>query len=355
LSQAHPSFYERYRAKRELPELTRQISDLLGVGERMDNALDTVAQLTTSTWLREVLLDLRGEIQGGSSLSEALRGHAELYSDYFVAIVAIGEARGDVSGALRQIADQLIRQQRFSDALKTALSYPLLVLVVTGISLVLMLVYVLPEFHELFLDTGTELPWLSRSVLGLGGFVRTWGLPVVLVLAAALFAWRFSLRQPETLYRWHRIQLHVPLISEIVRRTDVVRFSDSLAAALSGGTTLIDGLRLSQASMMNRYIRRSLNDVIDSVKEGGRLGDGLHDSCDFPLLATRMIKIGEESGNLEKSLRRVAEVYDREFDTTLKRMLNVLEPVLIVSIGAVVAIIVLAMVSAIQELNNMPF
>lgn len=355
MSETHPSYYERLRARRELPELTRQISDLLGVGERMDGALETVAQLTTSPWLRSVLMDLRGEVQGGSNLSQALRGHPALYSEYYVAMVAIGETRGDVGGAMRQVAEQLLRQLRFSDALKTALSYPLLVLFVTGVSLVLMLVYVLPQFHELFLDTGTELPWISQLVLGLGGFVRTWGLPLAVLLAAALFVWRFSLRQPESLYRWHRLQLHVPLIAELVRRIDVVRFSDSLAAALSGGSTLIDGLRLSQASIANRCLRRSLNDVIDSVKEGGRLGEGLRLNGGFPPLATRMIQVGEESGNLETSLRRVADVYDREFDTTLKRLLNVVEPVLIVSIGAVVALIVFAMVAAIQELNNMPF
>jgi general secretion pathway protein F len=114
-------------------------------------------------------------------------------------------------------------------------------------------------------------------------------------------------------------------------------------------------LRLSQASMTNRCLRHSLDQVIDSVKEGGSLGEGLHDTHSFPLLATRMIQVGEESGNLKQSLRRVADVYDRDFDMTLKRLLNVLEPVLIVSIGAVVAIIVLAMVSAIQELNSVPF
>jgi len=355
LPDTQPGFYERHRARRELPELTRQISDLLGVGERVDGALETVAQLSTSSWLRGVIMDLRSDVQGGSSLSDALRNHPALFSEYYVAVVAIGESRGDVSGALQQIADQLLRQQRFSDALKTALSYPLLVLIVTGVSLVLMLVFVLPEFHELFIDTGTDLPWISQTVLGLGGFIRTWGLPLALVLASALFIWRMSLRQPESLDRWHRFQLRLPLISELIRRVDVVRFSDSLAAALSGGTTLVEGLRLSQASMVNRHLRHSLNAVIDMVKDGGRLGEGLHLNCGFPPLATRMIQVGEESGNLQTSLRRVADVYDREFDTTLKRLLNVIEPVLIVTIGAIVAVIVLAMVAAIQELNNMPF
>lgn len=335
--------------------MTRQIADLLAVGERLDGALETVAQLAGSEWLRDTLLELKKEVQSGASLSGSLRHHPALFSEYYVAVVAIGEARGEVGTALRQIADQLLRQQRFKDALKTALSYPLLVLVVTGVSLVLLLVYVLPGFHDLFSDTGTELPWLSRTVLGLGGLVRSWGLPLLLLLALALLLWRWSLRQPESLYRWHRFQLHLPLVADLVRRVDVVRFSDSLAAALSGGTTLVEGLRLSQASMGNRCLRRSLNGVIETVKEGGRLGDGLKQTGGFPTLATRMIQVGEESGNLETSLRRVADVYDREFETTLKRVLNVVEPILIVSIGAVVAIIVFAMVAAIQELNNLPF
>lgn len=350
-----PRFFERYQAKRELPELTRQISDLLLVGERVDHALETVARLTTSNWLREVALELRSEVQSGTDLSAALGNHPELFSEYYAAVVAIGEAKGGVGEALRRISDQLLRQQRFSDAFKTALSYPLLVLGVTGVSIVLMLVYVLPEFQELFEDAGAELPWFAGSVLSFGGIVRSYGLIAVVAVAVTIFVWRLQLQRPEALYRWHRFQLRLPFISDLIRRTDVVRFSDSLAAALSGGTTLLEGLRLSQASMANRHLRRSLTRVIDTVKEGGRMGEGLHDDCGFPLLASRMIQIGEENGNLTESLRRVADVYDREFDTMLKRVLNVLEPILIVSIGAVVAVIVLAMVSAIQELNNMPF
>ena len=350
-----PSFIDRYRARRELPELTRQISDLLDVGERLDHALETVSRLTTSVWLRQVVLKVRSDVQGGDKLSDALAGHPELFAEYYTAVVAIGESKGNLAEALRRISDQLVRQQRFADALKTALSYPLLGLCVTGISLILILVYVLPQFHELFEDAGTELPWFAKSVLGMGGALRTYGLFIVLAVAAMFFVWRSRLKNPDALYRWHQFQLRVPLVSDMIRRTDVVRFSDSLAAALSGGTTLTEGLRLSQASMTNRCLRHSLDQVIDSVKEGGGLGEGLHDTHSFPLLATRMIQVGEESGNLKQSLRRVADVYDRDFDMTLKRLLNVLEPVLIVSIGAVVAIIVLAMVSAIQELNSVPF
>ncbi|MDA9981936.1 type II secretion system F family protein [Gammaproteobacteria bacterium] len=198
-----PSFIDRYRARRELPELTRQISDLLDVGERLDHALETVSRLTTSVWLRQVVLKVRSDVQGGDKLSDALAGHPELFAEYYTAVVAIGESRGNLAEALRRISDQLVRQQRFADALKTALSYPLLVLCVTGVSLILILVYVLPQFHELFEDAGTELPWFAKSVLGMGGALRTYGLFIALAVAAIFFVWRSRLKQPDALYRWH--------------------------------------------------------------------------------------------------------------------------------------------------------
>jgi general secretion pathway protein F len=191
-------------------------------------------------------------------------------------------------------------------------------------------------------------------LLLLSDLLRSYGWAAALALLVVALLWRARLREPEFRYRRDRWLLKTPLIADLVRRLDVARFSDSLAAALAGGAPLLDGLRLSRAAIGNRCLQRSLDPAIETVREGGRLGEALRSNPGFPALAARMIEVGEESGNLTQSLQYVAEVYHREFETSVRRLLNVLEPALIIFIGSGIALVILSMVSAIQRLNTFP-
>lgn len=342
------------RVRRELPELTRQLAILLRSGERLDRALDMAGDLARSPRLKSAMSAVRDDVRGGEPLPAALSRHPALFSEFYVSVVAVGETDGELAAALQRVADHLLRQQGFADALTTALSYPLLLVAITGLSLVVLLLYVLPQFQALFDDAGVGLPWFTETLLQLSGFMRAWGWAVVLGVLAAALAWRAGLEQPDARQRWDRLVLRIPLVADLARRIDVARFSDSLAAALAGGAPLLDGLRLARASVTNRSLRRSLDPAIEAVREGGRLGEALRRNPDFPGLAAHMIRVGEESGNLAESLQYVAEVYDREFDNAVRRLLNVLEPALIICIGSGIAVVILSMVSAIQRLNTFP-
>lgn len=348
------NLFEGRRVRRELPELTRQLAILLRSGERLDRALATLAEFSRARRLREALLAVRDDVRAGDPLSVALRRHPDLFSDFYAGVVAVGEAGGDLAGGVRKAAEHLLRQQRFAGALATALTYPMLLLAMTGLSLVVLLVYVLPQFRELFDDTGVHLPWITRALLGLSESLRIHGWVLAVAAGALIVGARVSLRQPETRRRWHRFQLRIPLVSELVRRIEVARFAGALADALSGGVPLVQALRLSQSSISNLHVRGGLDAVVDDVKEGGRLGEGLHRNSAFPPLAVHMIQVGEDSGRLVESLRDAAEVYDGEFDAAVKRLLNVLEPALILIIGSGIALVILAMISAIQRLNTLP-
>lgn len=343
---------EHYRVRRELPELTRQLGILLHSGERLDRALETLTGFARTRQLKKAILAVRDDVRAGELLSTSLQRHPGLFSDFYTNVVALGEAGGDLAGAVQRVAGHLLRQQRFSRALTTAVSYPLLLLGITGLSLIVLLIYVLPQFRDLFEDTGVDLPWLTQALLGLSEFLRHYGWVAAGAAAVLVMGARTGLQQPESRYRWHRFQLRIPLAAVLVRRIEVARFSSSLADALSGGVPLLDALRLSRSSVANLYLRRCLDGVVDIVKEGGRLADGLRQSSAFPVLAVRMIQVGEESGRLGESLRNVAEVYNDEFDAAVKRLLNVLEPILILLIGGGIALVILAMISAIQRLNT---
>lgn len=341
-----------YRVRRELPELTRQLGILLRAGERLDRALATLSEFARTQSLKTAILSVRDDVRAGDLLSTALRRHPALFSDFYVNVVALGESGGNLAGAVRRVADHLLRQQRFSRALTTAVSYPLLLLGITGLSLVVLLVYVLPQFRELFEDTGVDLPWMTAVLLGFSEFLRQYGWVAAGITAVLIAAAWGNLRQPESRFHWHRLLLRLPLVGALVRRIDVSRFAGSLADALEGGVPLLDSLRLARSSVANLYLRHRLDGIVNIVREGGGLAEGLHGSAVFPVLAVRMIHVGEESGRLVESLRNVAEVYSDEFDAAAKRLLNVLEPLLILIIGSGVAVVILAMISAIQRLNT---
>lgn len=344
-----------YRLRRELPELTRQLGILLGAGERLDRALATLADFARSPALRAAFMTVRDDVRAGEPLAAALRRHPGLFSDFYTQVVALGEARGDLAGAVKRIADHLLRQQRLTRGLATAISYPLLLVGVTGLSLLVLLLYVLPQFAELFEDTGVALPWLTEALLGIAGLLRSHGWVAAVALAAAILAGRTAMRQPAAVHQWHRLLLGLPWISVLVRRVEVARFTGNLADALAGGVPLLDALRLARSSVGNLHLRRCLEETVGVVREGGGLADGLQRAGAFPALAVRMIQVGENSGRLDESLRHVAEVYDEEFDAAVKRLLGVLEPVLILVIGSGIALVMLAMISAIQRLNTFSF
>lgn len=347
------NWLENYKARRELPELTRQLAILLRSGERLDKALELLGEFTQTEKLRSVIAMLHDGIRSGHSLTDLLNDHRNVFSEFFISVLAVGERKGDITSALERIAKYLQRQRKLTASLVNALTYPLLLIAITGLSVLILMIYVLPQFRELFNDAGISLPWFTQALLSLSQGLQTYGWAILLICAFTIvMGWR-QLQQPNTRYRWHQLVLSLPL-SDLVRRVDVARFSDSLAVSLSGGTPLIDGLRLSQASVANRFIRRSLDKVIDSVKEGGQLGESLRRSEVFPPMASRMIQVGEESGKLAAALEYVAEVYDYEFNHDVKRLINIMEPVLIIIVGGIIGAIILAMIAAIQQLNSWP-
>lgn len=340
------------RQTRELVEVTEQFAILLRAGETLDSALEVLTATAPET-LRDTLLDLRRGVREGRPLSDAMQAH-ELFSEFYVSVIRIGESRGDLAGALARLASHLERQHELKERVRSALIYPAILIAMTGISLIVLLTFVLPQFKSLFDSVGASLPWFTQGLLVLGERLHRHALLIAVLIAALLLLWRWQMRRLDNQYRLHRFVMRVPLVSDLVQRLNVARFSRSLATMLDGGAPILEALRLSQTSMPNRYLRQSLSAVIDTIKQGGRLADGLRSHARFPVLATRMIHVGEESGELARSLDYVAEVYDRQVDTAVRRLVAVLEPLLIITIGLVIALVIYAIVSAISELNNLP-
>lgn len=332
---------------------TRELATLLQAGLPLFQSLTTLAMIAEDPAFVAVLERVRARIQQGAPLADALEQESGVFSGLYVSLVRAGEAGGALEEVLTGLAAHLERSKEVRDSVTSALLYPAILLLASLASVLLLLGYVVPQFMELFEGMGQELPLPTRVTIALGEFVQRYGWALPLAVVALVVVVRRALRDPRVRLFWDRRVLALPLVGELVRKTEVARVSRTLGALLHNGVPLLRGLAIVRATAGNAVIRQALEETAVRVKEGRNLAGPLAEAGCFPTFAVHMIRVGEESGRLDEMLTQVAQVYERDTQTTLKRLLTVLEPVLILVLGAVIAGIVMSILIAILGINQM--
>lgn len=335
--------------------LTRELTTLLEAGMPLDRSLQTLIELAAEPHVEALLRDLHERVRGGATLSKALEEQGGNFSRLYVNMVRAGEASGSLEAALGRLADYLERSGELRETIKSALVYPSILLVVAGLSVILLLVFVVPQFTQLFDDMGAALPVPTRVVIALGDLFRGywWALLAGVALLAALAQHR--LEQPETRLRWDHRVLTLPLFGDLVWKLETARFCHTLATLLENGMPLLGALGLAKEVVANRKIAGQLEQAAEALKRGKGLAAPLTERAVFPKLALQMIRVGEEAGNLDPMLAKVAHLYDRETRAAVQRMLTLLEPILIIGLGILVAGIIISILMAILGANELVF
>jgi general secretion pathway protein F len=279
-------------------------------------------------------------VRAGQALSDALEARG-VFSRFFVSMVRAAEAAGTLDSGLARLAEHEERNKALRDTVVSALVYPCVVLGVAGVSLLIILAYVVPQFTQLFADAG-------RAALR-----DYWWLLLALAAGAAIIV-RLQLATSAGRYRWNALVLRLPLAGELVRRMEMARLSRSLATLMASGVSLVRGVSIAGDIISNRVLAEALDLAADGLKAGRGLAAPLLATGVFPVLGLQMMKVGEETGHLEQMLERVAELYDREVASATQRMLALLEPLLIVGLGLVIAGIILSLMAAIVSINDLP-
>jgi general secretion pathway protein F len=231
----------------------------------------------------------------------------------------------------------------------------MILLVVAGLSIVVLLIFVVPQFQQLFEDAGQALPFATQVVIALGDFLRGYGWLLFLLFAA--FGWYFKkqLADPATRYRWDLLSLKTPLWGDLVTKLEVARFSRTLSTLLTNGVPLLTALSIVKETLNNQVLAEAMGTVAENLKQGQGLAQPLMAAPYFPRLAAHMVRVGEESGHLEEMLEQVAEVFDKEVRSTVKRLLALMEPILILGLGMVIAAIIMSILVAILSVNELAF
>ncbi|SLN57141.1 type II secretion system F family protein [Oceanibacterium hippocampi] len=340
---------------RSRPPVTfmRQLATLLGAGLSLDRALGMIAETggrDPDAALSRRLLD---RIRQGQSFSRALAFEPGAALPAIAATVRAGEASGTLTLVLERLARELEMARRIRQQINSALTYPAILLTVAALSIVLLLTFVIPEFEALFAGAAAELPAATRIVIGTARFMREWSWALGLGVVVAWIAGRIALGRPGMQARFDRMLMQAPLIGPVTARIVTERMARTLALLVGNGVALPEAIGTAADAVGNGAVSALLRRVETRVREGAMLAPSLDEDHLLPALAVRLIAVGEQSGRLAEMLEKVAEIYEEESALAVRRLMGVLEPVLILVLGMIVAAIIYAVLSAVLGLNQL--
>lgn len=336
----------------QVVQFTQQLATLLGAGQPLDRGLQILLDLPESDKAKRMFERIRDKVRGGDPLSDALEDETGNFSKLYVNIVRAGEAGGSLDDTMARLADYLDRSRQLKSTVINAMIYPAFLVGMVLVSLLILLTYVVPQFAPMFSDMGVDMPLLTRIVLGLGTILQSyWWLLIGLIFAAV--AWvRGQLSDPDKRLKFDQRLLGMKMIGDLIRKVDIARLARTLGTLLKNGVPLLGALSIARNVMTNSVLAQAVGVAAEEVKTGGGLGYSLAQSKQLPKLAVQMISVGEESGELETMLMKVADTFDVEVKNTLDRLLAALVPMTTVIMTAIVAVIMLAIVLPIMDLAS---
>src|SRR5262245_31859998 len=329
---------------RSLQIFSRQLATMIESGVNVVQAFATLEQQTEDKYLREVIAEIRTDVEAGMILSKAFARHPKVFNRLFVAMIESGESSGTLDVVLDRLAIQIEKETQIKRRVKSAMVYPLVVLTFATLVLIFMLMFIVPVFVKVFEQLNGDLPRPTQMIVNLSNILRSWW--YVIFPAIAVIFWIFRrIKQTEPGRRkWDQFKLRIPMkIGEVVRKIALARMSRTLSSLVSGGVDIIKALEITAATAGNWVVERSLDHVRVRVEEGVPISEPLAADPAFPAMVSQMVKIGEETGELDKMLGKIADFYEDEVDTSIQSLTSIIEPVMMIGVGLMVGTIVISM------------
>ena len=338
----------------DITVLTRELATLLKAGLPLDRSFEILINLSGNPRVSELLTKIRNEVRGGTSLSRALEAQRNVFTRFYVNMIRAGEAGGSLPAVLLRLAEYMERAKALRDNVKASLTYPAFLAVVSVIAVVVLLAGVVPRFKPIFAGAGKSIPFVTQVVLFAGDMVRNYGVLILMGMAIVVWLLAARLRDPEVRYKYDRWRVTAPVVGDLSAKLEMARFSRTLGTLLSNGVTLVAALDIVRDTMSNAWLAEAIAGVARELKEGRGLGCPMMETGRFPMLAVHMILVGEETGRLDDMLMQVAETYDREVEVAIRKALALLQPVMIVAMALVIGFIIIAILSAMLSVYDIP-
>ncbi|MBS3757677.1 MAG: type II secretion system inner membrane protein GspF [Desulfobacterales bacterium] len=337
----------------EIAMMTRQLATLLGAGFPLVSAIYTLIPQASSTVFKRILSQIKDSIEEGSSFAEALALYPDTFSPIYINMVKSGESSGTLELVLQRLADISERQQALSHRIRSAMAYPILMFIIGVVVLFVLLTYIVPSITAIFTDMGQTLPAPTRLLIATSEFMKTGWWIILLVLIALIFGFRQFKKTNAGKYRIDQVILKLPGIGSLVRKMAVGRFARTLGTLLDNGVSLLTALNIVKNVVGNRLVADTIEYAADEVEKGNSLARALSASDIFPHISIQMVQVGEQSGEIETMLGKVADIYEGEVENTILSLTTLLEPAIILFMGVIVGFIVLSICLPIFEMNQL--
>ena len=350
------SFLKSKKVKtRDLVVFTRQLSTMINAGVPLVRSLNTLNEQTQSPKLKEVLTAVGKDVESGISFAEALEKHPSAFGPIYVNMVKAGEAGGILDDILKRLAMQQEKDASIRKKIKSASAYPTVLLVITVVAFFALMTFVVPKIGKIVTDLAGDdavLPLQTRVLLSLSDFMISYWFIFVGLIAGGVFLIRRYIKTPKGRYNWHRLLLKIPVIKTVITKVAIARFARIFSSLMAAGVSVLDSIRVTADAIGNVVIEKELKEAGKAVTAGKQLSEPLGTSKHFPPIVAQMLAVGEETGQTDQVLVKVADFYEEEVDALVESLSSIIEPVMIVVMGAMVGLIASAVIGPISELSQ---
>ncbi len=345
-------FYIGGLKSKQIMLMTRQLATLIDAGLPLLRSLNILIAQQKPCKLKDVLREIAADIQSGSTFAEGLAKHPKGFDRLYVNMVRAGEVGGMLETVLNRLAVFMERRQALKRKVRGALIYPIAVVVIATGIVSFLLVYVVPVFADVYADFGGKLPWPTQFLLSAGDFMQyRWWL-LLLIITSFIDVVKISSKSAVVSSIRDRVVLKIPLIGDLVTKVSVARFARTLGTLITSGVPILQAMKITKETIGNEVIQNAVQKVHDSIKEGDTIAAPLDESKVFPAMVVNMIDVGEETGNLDAMLMKVADIYDAEVEAAVEGMLALLEPAIIIILGGIIGFIVVSLYLPIFSLGD---
>ncbi len=348
LPSSQPTFPNKKRTE-QVAAVTRQIATLLAAGIPLAEALKAVVEQAPDREVETVFREIREKISRGLSFGETLHGYPAYFTELYCNMVKAGEAAGNLDEVMRRLADFLQAQARMRNKVGAALVYPTIMIILGTLVVAVLVTFVVPQVTQLLRRQGKVLPLPTQILVNVSSFIRDWWWAVMLALAGLLWIFQKVVATDRGGYLWDQFKLKVPILGDLFLKQAVSRFAHTFATLLRSGVPVLQAIQITKNILGNRVLARVLDQVHDHIMEGTDISTPLKLSGAFPPVVGYMIAVGEQSGNLDELLDKVADAYDEELEVATQKMTAVIEPLIIVFLAVIVGGIVVAIILPILE------
>lgn len=337
----------------DLVIFTRQLAAMVGAGVPLLRSLSSLEQHSESPALKAVLVNVIKDVEGGSTLGDALEKHPETFSDVYVNMIRAGEAAGILDEILKRLALQQEKNATIRKKVKGAMTYPMVLVVITVVAFFGLMLFVIPQIGKILTDLGgpdAELPLITQIMLGISSFTLQWWYIIIPVFIAGVYLLLRYIKTPGGKHQFHRFVLKVPAVNGVIRKVIIARFARTFSSLNGAGVSILETLTVTAHALGNTVYEQALLDSIDKVKNGQQLSHVLEADDLFPAIVSQMLAVGEETGQTDTVLLKVAEFYEEEVDTAINSLSSIIEPVMIVIMGTAVGLIAASVMGPIASL-----